>query len=78
MYLCDRQGRVLTYSNYNEFIGFVIAVDTNYTLYQDVSTELFTAGCRKDLTLEQALVHWDREDARAVLFTKALKEIEQC
>jgi YD repeat-containing protein len=75
-YTRDASGNVLTYRNSRGFNGVVIANDTEYTLYQDVNTKLFTAGCREDLTLEQALVHWDRTDARAILFTKALKEIQ--
>jgi YD repeat-containing protein len=69
----DADGTVLAYKNSKGLSYTVIAVDSAYILYQDVNTKLFTAGCRVSLTLEQALAHWDREDARAVLFTKALK-----
>jgi YD repeat-containing protein len=72
-YTRDAKGTVLAYKNSNGFNGVVIANDTEYTLYQDVNTKLFTAGCKEDLTLDEALAHWDRTDARAVLFTKALK-----
>jgi YD repeat-containing protein len=75
-YTRDADGNELTYSTSDGFNGVVIAKDTEYTLYQDVNTKLFTAGCREDLTLEEALAHWDREDARAILFTKALKELQ--
>ena len=36
-------------------------------------TDHFSAGCRKNLTREQALAHWNRSDARAKLFTAAIK-----
>ncbi len=32
----------------------------------------FYAGCRRRLTREEALKHWDREDDRACLFTLAI------
>jgi YD repeat-containing protein len=72
----DASGNELTYSDSDGFNAVVIAKDTEYTLYLDNSTKLFTAGCRVNLTLEEALAHWDRTDARAVLFTKALKELQ--
>ena len=43
-----------------------------YALVQ-TDTDLFSAGCRKILTREQALAHWNRSDARAKLFTAAIK-----
>jgi YD repeat-containing protein len=75
-YTRDADGNELTLSTSDGFNGVVIAKNTEYTLYRDNSTKLFRAGCRIGLTLEQALAHWDREDARAILFTKALKELQ--
>jgi hypothetical protein len=75
-YTRDDNGNELTYSNSDGFSVVVITTHAYYTLYQDVNTKLFTAGCRVNLTLEEALAHWDRTDARAVLFTKALKELQ--
>jgi YD repeat-containing protein len=75
-YTRDASGNELTYSNSDGSNNVTIAIDTIYLLYQDVNTKLFTAGCREDLTLEEALAHWDRTDARAILFTKALKELQ--
>jgi hypothetical protein len=55
-------GRLLCVSDYGLWLG------DNGLLY---------AGCRKGLTVQQALEHWEhREDARAVLFTEAIKQIE--
>jgi YD repeat-containing protein len=74
-YTRDASGTGLTYKNSNGDDKVAISSDSEFTLYQDVNTKLFTAGCRINLTLEKALTHWDRTDARAVLFTKALKEL---
>ena len=43
-----------------------------YALVQ-TDTDLFSAGCRNNLTREQALAHWNRSDARAKLFTAAIE-----
>ena len=43
-----------------------------YALVQ-TDTDHFSAGCRKNLTREQALAHWNRRDARAKLFTAAIE-----
>jgi hypothetical protein len=75
-YTRDADGNELTYSDSRGFNSVTITIDAYYTLYQDVNTKLFTAGCRVNLTLEEALAHWDREDARAILFTEALKELQ--
>lgn len=50
----------------------VLASDGSYHLEQ-TDTDLFTANCRKNLTRDQALAHWKRTDARAVLFTAAIE-----
>ena len=50
----------------------VLACYGEYHLEQTES-DLFTAGCRKLLTRAEALAHWDRPDARAVLATAAIK-----
>ena len=49
-----------------------VCPDDGYALTQ-TDTDLFSAGCRKNLTREQALAHWNRSDARAKLFTAAIK-----
>lgn len=49
-----------------------ICPDEGYALVQ-TDTDRFSAGCRENLTREQALKHWDRSDARAKLFTAAIK-----
>ncbi len=43
-----------------------------YALIQ-TDTDLFSAGCQRNLTRERALTHWSRSDARAKLFTAAIK-----
>ena len=43
-----------------------------YALVQ-TDTDLFSAGCRNNLTRALALAHWSRSDARAKLFTAAIK-----
>jgi hypothetical protein len=55
-------GRLLCVSSYGLWLG------DNGLLY---------AGCRRGLTVQQALEHWEhREDARAVLFTAAIKQLK--
>ena len=49
-----------------------VCPDDGYALVQ-TDTDLFSAGCRNNLTREQALAHWNRSDARAKLFTAAIK-----
>ena len=49
-----------------------VCPDDGYALVQ-TDTDLFSAGCRKNLTREQALAHWSRSDARAKLFTAAIE-----
>jgi YD repeat-containing protein len=74
-YTRDADGNILTCSDSDGLNRVAIAIDPEYTLYHDINTKLFTAGCRENLTLEKALDHWNREDARAKLFTKALKAL---
>ena len=50
----------------------VVCPDDGYALVQ-TDADLFSAGCRKNLTREQALAHWNRSDARAKLFTAAIE-----
>ncbi len=54
-----------------------ISIDPSdgYALAQ-TDTDRFFAGCRKNLTRAHALKHWGRTDARAVLFTAAIKAHE--
>ena len=49
-----------------------VCPDKGYALVQ-TDTDLFSAGCRKNLTREQALAHWNRIDVRAKLFTAAIE-----
>ena len=49
-----------------------VCPDDAYALVQ-TDTDHFSAGCRKNLTRERALAHWNRRDARAKLFTAAIK-----
>lgn len=49
-----------------------VCPDDGYALVQ-TDTDLFSAGCRKNLTRKQALAHWNRSDARAKLFTAAIE-----
>jgi hypothetical protein len=44
-----------------------------YALIQ-TDTDLFSAGCQRNLTREEALKHWNRTDERAKLFTAAIEE----
>ena len=53
--------------------GQMIAFEGKYLLWRS-DAGLYYAGCRIALTREQALKHWDRQDDRAVIFTKAIKE----
>ncbi|WP_371433018.1 hypothetical protein, partial [Novosphingobium sp.] len=48
-----------------------VCPEDGYALVQ-TDTDKFFAGCRKGLTREQALSHWDRSDARAKLFRGAI------
>ena len=49
-----------------------VCPDDGYALVQ-TDTDLFSAGCRNNLTRALALAHWNRRDARAKLFTAAIK-----
>ena len=48
-----------------------ICPENGYALIQ-TETDRFSAGCRKNLMRGQALKHWSRTDARAVLFAAAI------
>lgn len=52
-------------------VGKVIARDHFYTLFAHANGT-FSAGCQQKLSRKKALKHWNREDERAVLFTKAI------
>ena len=67
----DAKGRELTYKQ-EGFSGVRIADDGNYVLYHDANRGLFKAGCQGPFTRAEALEHWDRDDERAKLFTKAI------
>ena len=68
----DADGRVLAYKR-EGFTGVRIADDGNYVLLHDAENGLFKAGCRL-FTRAEALKHWDRNDERAKIFTKAIQE----
>ena len=74
-YTRDENGRELTYKT-EGFFGHRIDYGGLYTLFYDPERKLFVAGCRGPFTKEQALKHWERRDPRAILFTKAIKEVD--
>ena len=74
-YTRDANGRVLTYKQ-EGFSGVRIADDGNYVLHHDAEKDLFVAGCRGPFTRAKALKHWDRDDERAKIFTKAIEAIK--
>ena len=69
---CDLKGVTLPKVIFGQ-PGQMIAFEGNYLLWRS-DAGLYYAGCRSELTREQALKHWDRQDDRAVIFTKAIKE----
>ena len=74
----DDAGNELTYkkssiNNGEEF--YRIAYSSPYALFTNANKDFFVAGCR-EFTKKQALDHWgSRSDKRAVIFTKAIKEL---
>jgi hypothetical protein len=56
------KGRLLCASTYGLWLG------DNGLLY---------AGCHEGLTIDEALKHWDRTDERAVMFTAAIKKLNE-
>jgi YD repeat-containing protein len=70
-YTRDKQGRVLSYRETDGTGYDVLAWHDDYSLRAN-SDGTFTAGCRRNLTREQALAHWDRDDDRALLFSFAI------
>lgn len=48
---------------------------SQYSLFAHVDGR-FSAGCRMNLTRDEALKHWNRTDSRAVLFTQAILAYE--
>ena len=69
---CDLKGVTLPKVIFGQ-PGQMIAYNGDYLLWRS-DAGLYYAGCRSELTREQALKHWDRQDDRAVIFTKAIKE----
>jgi hypothetical protein len=56
-------------------LGTLLCV-SGYGLFRTVEGT-YHAGCRQGLTADQALAHWgSRDDARAILFTAAVKKAE--
>ena len=70
-YTYDARGRKLTHKQ-DGFSGVRIADDGVFALLHDAEKGLFGAGCRGPLTRAEALKHWDRNDERAKIFTKAI------
>ena len=68
----DDKGRALTYKK-EGFSGTRIADDGEYVLFRDAEKELFVAGCQGPFTRAEALKHWNRDDERAKIFTKAIQ-----
>jgi hypothetical protein len=51
----------------------MLAFDGEYILF--VATDMtFSAGCAANLSKAEALKRWNRTDARAVLFTKSIRD----
>ena len=74
-YTYDDKGRVLTYKE-EGFSGVGIADDGEYALLHDTEKDLFLAGCQGPFTRAEALKHWDRDDERAKLFTRAILDTQ--
>lgn len=73
-YTLDAAGRALTYRRSDGADWTAIAWDTEYDLFR-TEAGLYAAGCRGPWTADEALQHWGkRQDARAVLFTAAIKQ----
>ena len=70
----DANGWVLTHKQ-EGFSGTRISDDGEYVLFRDAEKELFLAGCQGPFTRAKALKHWDRDDERAIIFTKAIQEV---
>ena len=69
----DDKGRVLTHKQ-EGFSGTRIADDGVFALLHDTDRDLFKAGCQGPFNRAKALEHWNRDDERAKLFTKAILE----
>ena len=67
---CDLKGVTLPKVIFGQ-PGQMIAFEGEYLLWRS-DAGLYYAGCRSELTREQALEHWDRTDDRAMLFTLAI------
>ncbi len=72
-YTRDEKGNLLSVKD-NLSQWDCIAQDTSYELTIEVNTGEIRAGCRSFATVGEALEHWNRNDARAKLFTAALKK----
>jgi YD repeat-containing protein len=67
----NEQGCELSYRGTDGTGWDVLAWHDGYSLQANLDGT-YTAGCRKNLTRQQALAHWDRSDDRALLFTRAI------
>jgi YD repeat-containing protein len=72
-YTWDAMGKVLTYKDIHGV--WTKIAESNYTLYVDGYK--VWAGCQHFDSIEEALKHWNREDERAKIFTKALKKYQE-
>ena len=70
----DAKGNVLTIKDSNGINRLALARDPHYTLFYDLTSKRYRAGCRNFGNAENALKHWDRKDKRAKLFTKVIKK----
>jgi len=75
-YTRDAHGNMLTCKESNVFDGVLMTKIAGYSYYTLMITEKgqVAAGCRKFDNIQEALVHWDRKDERAKLFTEALQK----
>ena len=75
-YTYDACGNELTYRDSDVFNGVLMTKIAGYSYYTLMITEKgqVMAGCQRFDNIQEALVHWDRKDERAILFTEALQK----
>ena len=76
-YTRDTFGNVLTRKcSIDNILLICIANDDEYDLYVSEDRTCIRAGCRRFDSVSKALEHWSgRTDARAILFTEALRKL---
>ena len=70
----DAKGNELTSKDSSGVNRIALARDPEYTLWYDLDSEHYIAGCRNFANAKDALKHWKRKDKRAVIFTKAIEK----